>query len=219
MPENNVDKTEDQKKAGDGAPPKVEFTPEQQAQIQVLIDGAYAKAFAKANEKYRAEADILKAQIQTLNESKGKDHGKGEDLTALKEGLAAITQELKQAKETAARDNLKAIAAELNAVNGEQVAMLVSPYIQMVDGKIVVLNAEGIVRINGKGDPMTTKELVTEFLAHNLHLFKAGGSAGAGSTGARGGNGVSKTVKRGDYEQMTPQGKSDFIKSGGIPID
>ena len=204
----------DEKKMGDGGTPKVEFSPEQQAQIQTLIDSSYKKAYAKAEEKYKAEAEALKVAMA----EKTKE-GKGEDLTALKEGLAAITQELKQAKETAARDNLKAIAAELNAVSGEQVAMLVSPYIQTVDGKVVVLNAEGVVRVNGKGDPMTTKELVIEFLAHNPHLVKASGLTGAGSSGARGGNGSNKTVKRGDYEQMTPHGKADFIKSGGIPID
>ena len=200
-------KTDEQKKADTA---KIDFTPEQQGKVQGLIDEAYKKAFTKAS----ADAAILNAKIKAL-EGKNKDHGKGDDLTALLSKVAALEKENRETKENAMRDNLKAVAAELGAVSGEEVAMLVSHSI--VDGKVV--NAEGQPRANKEGNPVSVKELVAEFLAARPYLVKATGAAGAGSSGARGGGGVGKEMKIGDYNNLSPKGKADFIKGGGKPID
>ena len=207
-------KSDEQKKT-DGAG-KIDFTPEQQAQIQTLIDGAYTKAFNKADAKYKAEADTLKAQIAEAEALKNKDGGKGNDLTALLSKVAALEKENRETKENAMRDNLKAVAAELGAVSGEEVAMLVSHSI--VDGKVV--NAEGQPRANKEGNPVSVKELVAEFLAARPYLVKATGAAGAGSSGARGGNGAAKSeVKRKDFEAMAQVERQKFIREGGKTID
>jgi hypothetical protein len=207
----------------DGGAGKVEFTPEQQEYIDTLIGRKYAEAHTKAQAKFQPEMDTLKAQIQELQANKGEDKnkGNGEDLTALKERLAAMEQSVKTSQERERRSRLNAIAAELNAVNAEQVTALIAPSIKVgEDGNVVVLNAEGQTRFNGEGKPMGVKEYVKEFLDTNPHFVKAGGNPGAGSQGAKfDGDAKAKTMKRGDYDALSPQAQSEFIKAGGRPVD
>ena len=173
----------DEKKMGDGGTPKVEFSPEQQAQIQTLIDSSYKKAYAKAEEKYKAEAEALKvAMAEKTKEGKG-----GEDNTALKERLAVLEADKAKNREYKREADLLAAASELNAVHSKQVATLVSHSVKInEDGSLAVINADGVARNNDKGQPMSVKELVSEFLATNPHFVKAGGQMGAGSHGAQG---------------------------------
>jgi len=155
-------------------------------------------ANAKAEAKFKTDMDALKAQIQELQAGKGAGKGKGEggeDLTALKARLAAMEQTVKTSQERERRASLNAIAAELNAVNAEQVTALVSSALKRnEDGSVSVLNAEGQVRYNGEGKPMTVREYVKEFLESNPHLVKASGQPGGGSPGARMGSGADKAA-------------------------
>lgn len=182
-------KNTDGQKTGDGdQKSKVEFSPEQQAHIDALIGKKYAEAHTKAEGKWNEKVSTLEKQ---LNELQGKGEGKekkdkGEDLTALKDRLAAMEEREKKSQERERRAEILTIAAELNAVSGNQVAMLVTPHLRETEnGKLAVVNAEGQVRYNSNGQPMTVKEFVGEFLNGNPHLVKASGATGAGSQGAR----------------------------------
>lgn len=212
----------------------MDFTPEQQAFIDKLVNQKYTEAYAKAKEKYdlslaevtanskseadkyKAETGKMKSDYDALKASKG-----GVDDKAVTERIAAIEGQLKQAREAAAKGKLESIAAKMNAVNPEQVAVLIRQHMKTDDnGNLTVVNADGLPRLNAANKPMTEDELFKEFLDGNPHLVKASGSAGAGSTGSTAFNaGAAKTIKRGDYEKLTPQGKSDFIKAGGTPVD
>ena len=189
---------------------------ELQAKNETKIAEAAADAMAKAEAKYKADIAVLKADNETLKAA----HGKVDD-RAVTERIAAIEGRLKQATEAAAKNKLESIAAKMNAVNPEQVAVLVRQYIKTDDnGNLVIVNAEGQPRLNAASKPMTGEELFKEFLDNNQHLVKASGSTGAGSTGATGfREGAAKTIKRGEYEKLSPQAKSEFIKAGGTPVD
>jgi len=169
---------------------KIEFTPEQQAHIDKIFNAKFADVHTKAEAKARLEVDALKAEIEALKvkpvgkkeEKKDEKKEPGTDLTALKERLAAMELREKESKERNSQAKLLTVAAELNAVNGEQVAILIQPFIKTKeDGTLYVVNAEGQERMNGDGKPMTIKEFVAEFLAANTHLVKATGHPGAGS--------------------------------------
>lgn len=212
----------------------MEFTQEQQTFIDGLVNKKYTEAYAKAKEKYdlslaeitvnsKSEAEkhktdmaALKTDYETLKASKG-----AVDDRAVTERIAAIEGQLKQAREAAAKGKLESIAAKMNAVNPEQVAVLIRQHMKTDDnGNLVIVNAEGQPRLNAASKPMTEDELFKEFLDNNQHLVKASGSTGAGSSGSTGFNeGAAKTIKRGDYEKLSPQAKSDFIKTGGKPVD
>ncbi|CAG0943054.1 hypothetical protein ANRL1_01188 [Anaerolineae bacterium] len=179
----------------------MEFSPEQQAFIDGLVNKKYTEAYAKAKEKYdaslveavaNAEAKhktdmaALKAENETLKAGQGKVDDK-----AVTERIAAIEGQLKQAREAAAKGRLESIAAKMNAVNPEQVAVLIRQHIKTDDnGNLVIVNAEGQPRLNAASKPMTEDELFKEFLDNNQHLVKASGSTGAGSSGAQLGNGA-----------------------------
>lgn len=209
----------------------MEFTPEQQAFIDDLISKKYTEAYAKAGEKaktdiaeavsraevkYKSDIDALKRDNEILKNAGGRVDDK-----AVTERIAAIEGQLKQAREAAAKGKLESIAAKMNAVNPEQVAVLIRQHLKTDDnGNLAVVNAEGQPRVNAENKPMTSEELFKEFLDGNPHLVKAASSTGAGSTGSTGINtGAAKTIKRGDYEKLSPQAKSDFIKTGGKPVD
>ena len=152
-----------------------------QADVQVNIQ----KALDAQHLRHLKEKSALEAQIAELKKVSKSEDGKGEDLTALKDNLTSIQNELNREREERYRAQVEAIAAELNAVNGAQVAILATPYLKMVDGKLMVVNVEGQTRFNAAGQPMAVREFIGEFLNGNPHLIKASASAGAGSQGAR----------------------------------
>lgn len=211
--------------AGNGEQQKVEFTPVQQSKVQELIDGTFSKAFGKAKSEYEPKIAALTAEIEKLKAGgKGKDEGKnqekGEDLSALKERLAAMETREKQSQERERRAEILTVAAELNAVSGEQVATLVASHIRATEsGKLTVVNSEGQTRFNANGQPMSVKEFVSEFLTGNPHLVKAGGGMGAGSSGAKFGGGTGG-VNIGSVTDIKNMSNEDLQKAlkGGLSI-
>src|SRR3990167_1093082 len=188
----------------------MEFTPEQQAIIDSLINKRVAEvrtaAEAKAREEIATAIAAADAKVKEVAVAKDKEladlkakvesGGKGnEDLTALKAEVERLKAKDIKNTELARKSQLLAAASELNAISAEQVAMLVSPHVKS-DETLTILNAEGKVRVNSEGNNMTVKEFMTEFLAGNTHLVKAGGASGAGSQGNRGGDNAGvKTIK------------------------
>lgn len=178
----------------------MEFTAEQQAFIDTMINKRVAEIKSKAEKEAKDGIDAAVAAAearfkeQTAIKDKeladlkakvaGGDRG-GEDLTAMKERVAALEADKVKSRDLARKAQLLTAASELGAVNGEQAAVLVSPFIKSGDdGQLSVVNPEGQTRLNAEGKPMTVKEFMTEFLTGNPHLVKAGGQTGAGSRGA-----------------------------------
>ena len=176
----------------------MEFTPEQQAFIDASFNKRFAEVNAKAEKtlqeavasaetKYKEQSATIEKELAELKKKVASGGDKGsDDLTALKARLATLEADKIKSLEMARKAQLLTVASELNAVSGDQVAMLVSPYIKSEEGQLSVINAEGQARLNGEGKPMAIKEFVTEFLAGNPHLVKVSGTPGAGSQGNRG---------------------------------
>ena len=207
-----------------------DFTPEQQAAIDASLGKRFAEIQAKAEAKFKEELAAIEAKYKAQLAAKETDlaeamkkaadgGGKAEDNTALLERVKTLEADKAKSAEMSRKSQLLAYAAELGAVSGEQVAVLMSPYIKFEDGILSVMNAEGQKRVTAEGKPMTAKEAITEFLAVNPHLVRAAGNTGAGSRSATGSAGVVKTMNRGDYNALSPQLKMDYVKSGGSVTD
>ena len=203
----------------------MEFTPEQQAFIDSLINKRVAEvrtaAEAKATETVAtAEAkfkELSAAKEKELADLKAESGSKGnEDLTALKAEVERLKTKDARNVELARKAQLLAAASELNAISADQVAMLVAPHVKG-DETLTILNAEGQVRVNAEGKAMTVKEFMTEFLIGNPHLVKASGNQGAGSQGNKGNEQNSqKTMKRPEFEKLSPGDKAAFLKTGKL---
>lgn len=207
----------------------MEFSAEQQAFIDNLIDKRVAEVRTKAEAKAAETVATAEAKFKELSVAKEKEladlkakaesGSKGnEDLTALKAEVERLKAKDIKNVELARKSQLLAAASELNAISAEQVAMLVTPHVKG-DETLTILNAEGQPRINGEGKAMTVKEFMTEFLAGNPHLVKASGNQGAGSQGSRESNQAgAKTMKRAAFDKLSPVDKMSFVKATGNTI-
>ena len=108
-------------------------------------------------------------------------------------------------------------AGSNNAVNPDQVAMLLKRHARLSDdGAVEVLDVNGLPRYNDKGDLLSVNEMVSEFLTVNPHFVRAsqGGSGSQGNTGGIN-DGSVKTKSRAEFELLNPTKRMQFVKSGG----
>jgi hypothetical protein len=78
---------------------------------------------------------------------------------------------------------LVSAAAQLRAVNAEQVKALLKPQVRLNEnGEVEVLDNKGTARYNDQGQPLRVEDLVKEFLDTNPHFV----SAGASTTNSKG---------------------------------
>ena len=208
----------------------MEFSGEQQAFIDNMINKRVAEVRTAAEAKAKEEVATAEAKFKEASVAKDKEladlkakaesGGKGSDvdLTAMKAKLEELLAERKENLELARKSQLIAAASDLNAISAEQVAMLVSPHISG-EKTLTILGLEGKPRANDKGDPMTVKEYMAEFLATNPHLVKASGSQGAGSQGSKGNEqSGAKTMKRAAYDKLSPLAQKTFALTPGNAI-
>ena len=169
---------------------KVEFTPEQQAHVDSIINKKFADVHTKAEAKAQGAIDELKAEIETLKASKepGKAPNKSnDDLTALQDKISVLEADKIKGFHLSSESNIIAEASDLKAVNSRQVYELLKSQIAIADdGTRKVVNSEGQARMTEAG-PMTEKELVTEFLTANPHFVQASSKSGGGSRTPEGG--------------------------------
>jgi len=65
-------------------------------------------------------------------------------------------------------------AAQLRSVNPEQVKQLLKPNVRLNDtGEVEIVDKDGKVRYNDKGQPFRVDDLVKEFLSTNPHFVQA----------------------------------------------
>ena len=79
-------------------------------------------------------------------------------------------------------------ASSQNAVSPDQVSALLRNQIRLgEDGNVEVLDTNGAVRYNDKGELLSVNQLMSEFLTANPHFVRAT-PGGSGSTGGAGGS-------------------------------
>lgn len=176
----------------------MKFDDQQQAYIDRLISARHAEISAKAKANYdsmlaEATAAALKPLKARLQEAYGK---------------LRITE-------------LKAAASEAGAVDALQVAALLDGLIRVDDtGSLFVVDGEGERRYAKDGSPLTVKEAVADFLFLNPHLTGPRPLTGTGSHRAEGFLvGYARTIKRRDYDQMSPEMQMQRVFEGVRIVD
>jgi hypothetical protein len=167
------------------------------------------EAQAKAEEDKATKAgewDKLRAQMNEKHaaELKSKDEATGKMRTSLERYLvdAAATQ---------------AIAAE------KGVPALLLPHVQRhvkvieQDGDYVaqVVDAKGDPRVNGKGEPLTIADLVSEMKQSEIYgrAFEASGNTGGGTRPANGGAGIAQVKRKADLKDRAA--RAAFVDKHG----
>ena len=219
-------KTEEQIKAEAeaAAKAKVEFSPEQQAKVQGLIDDAYKRAFAKAGDGNLATIKAaVEAELAALKagDGKGKESEEVKTLTAALDKLKADLAK-KDAREL--DDSIFKEVAKFNVMDISEVTTLLRGNIKPdEDGTPIVVNADGSPRLNLNATPtrpMTISEFITDWLKTRPHHVKASGRQGAGSPGARFGGEGGKEYDLSNPEVIRNMPREDLDKAlaGGIEI-
>lgn len=202
----------------------MKFSNEQQTFIDALINKRVAEIKSKAEEK--AKADIAAAAAV---EARHKEHiatlethlaelkkagGAGNKLASLEARNAVLIERGK-------KKELLVACVELGAVNAEQVAVLIGPYIRTDDegADLYVINQAGETRYGADGRPVSVKAVVAEFLENNPHMAKSKGQPGAGSQSPSRLPGNSGAMSRAAFERLSPESRMDYTLSGGIVKD
>jgi hypothetical protein len=103
------------------------------------------------------------------------------------------------------------VASSYKAISPDQVVALLKSEVQLSDdGRTEVLDNNGNVRYNSKGQPLSIEERVKEFLDSNPH-FRQGSLSGTGSQSAIGGN-SQKPVSIGDLDLNNPADRKIYAE-------
>jgi hypothetical protein len=103
------------------------------------------------------------------------------------------------------------VASSYKAISPDQVVALLKSEVQLSDdGRTEVLDNNGNVRYNSKGQPLSIEERVKEFLDSNPH-FRQGSLSGSGSLSSIGGN-SQKPVSIGDLDLNNPADRKVYAE-------
>lgn len=117
-----------------------------------------------------------------INARVAEIRAKAEARTPVPEELTELKRLLSQAHDRLRLAGIRVAAAELGAINAEQVALLLDASV-MVDtnGSLYIVNTQGQRRFLPDGKTMPVDSHVSEFLTANPHLVRPSGNTGAGS--------------------------------------
>ena len=154
--------------------------------IEQRIMAERRKYEKKIQEEENQKSELLKQK--QLEEAKSKQ----ELEKIMQERLAEKDQELQRFRNEIKKEkvdkSILSVASSNRAVNPDQVVALLKSEVQLADdGRTEILDNNGNIRYNEKGQPLTIEERVKEFLDSNPH-FRQGSLSGSGSQNAIGGN-------------------------------
>lgn len=174
-------------------------TPEE---IQELLEAQEQRALTEAEKK--GEWDKLRGQMNDKHQADLK--AKDETIGAMRKRLEA---ELVDAKATAAIASMKGVPE------------LLLPHVQRqtkVDDNfnVIVVDSKGDPRVNGKGEPLTISDLITEMKGNEIYgrAFEGSGQSGSGMQPNKGGGGSPSNKRRSDFK--TEKERSAFVNEHGL---
>lgn len=143
------------------------------ARMKASITKKYEKTFQELgdiDELKRLKADAERKQLEDQ-----KKRGEFDDI--LKSVVSKKDQEIAKRdamiREYTVDLPLVQTAAQLKAVNAEQVKQLLKPNIRFSeDGAVEIIDREGKVRYTDQGTPFKVEDLVSEFLNQNPHFVQ-----------------------------------------------
>lgn len=218
---------------------KVEFSAEQQAKVQELIDSAVGRVAGKIRSEYEPKVADLQRQLDDAK--KPKQHGKEGDGDANLDEYKRVIEQAKQEAErfrTMAQEREREIAAareeslsirkevaiaeaasEIPFFNLGVVKTLTKDNIQWdaERGQFVVRGENGQIRLDSTLEkPLSLKAYFTEFASNNKYLVRADVKQGSGSSESS----RSSVASNGRYEVTDIFGpKSDSRKAAALMKD
>lgn len=186
------------------------FTQEQLNNIiESRIMAERRKYEKKIQEEENQKSELLKQK--QLEEAKSKQ----ELEKIMQQRIAEKDNEIKRFREEIKKEkvdkSILTVASANKAVSPDQVVALLKSEVQLSDdGRTEILDNNGNVRYNSKGQPLSIEERVKEFLDSNPH-FRQGSLSGSGSLSAIGGN-SQKPVSIGDLDLNNPADRKVYAE-------
>lgn len=187
-------------------------TPDEITELLAEIEELRAKDGGDGN---NTDIEKIKAQMNERHQREMK--AAADSKSAAEKERDQLRTELFQTK----IDNALTTAIATENGNVRLVLKIARDFVQMQEenGKVVmrVVDEDGTVRVNGKGDPMSIAELVVEMKASDdyAQLFYGTGSSGSGSRAASGNSGSHQYRKKSDFK--SEKERAEFIDKHGLP--
>ena len=154
----------------------------------------------KTQKEAEEKSKIQKGEFEKLLKEKSEEYGKK---------IGNLESELRDIKINKA---LLSSASKNRAINPDQVVELLKPNLKLNEtGTVEVLDKNGIARYNGKGETLTTDELVQEFLTQNPHFVSATPS-GSGSVSNGDRTELRKPLNLSDLNMNDPEDRKAYAK-------
>ena len=192
-------------------------TEETKTFTQSQIDNMIASRVMAERSKYEkkiAEEETKKQELlkqKELEEAKSKQEVEKIMQQRLAEKEAEINRIKSEVKAERIDKQILAIASTNKAVNPDQVVSLLKSEVQLSeDNRVEVLDQNGNIRYNEKGQPLSVEERVKEFLDTNPH-FRQGSLSGSGSQSSIGGN-SQKPRSIGDLDLNNPSDRKVYAE-------
>lgn len=182
------------------------------AKAEQLLDET-KKAKAKAREESEAKASIEK--------EKAKRSGDYEQLLKSSESeRMALQNQLQELRDRVSKEKTNntamKLAAELaDGSNAEILSEFISRRLKYTDDGIKVLDSKGDLTVSGLEDLKREFESSEKYRA----LVRGSKSTGGGAAGDGGGATGSTVMERHRFDQMSPEQKMKFMRSGGKLIN
>ena len=184
-----------------------------QDQLNNIIESRIMAERKKYEKKLQEEEKQKEELVKQKQVEEAKTKAEIEKI--MQERLAEKEKELSTFKQQMQMEKIDksilSVASSSRAVNPDQVVALLKSEIQLADdGRPEVLDQNGNVRYNDKGQALTIEERVKEFLDSNPH-FRQGSLSGSGSQSAIGGN-SQKPRNIGDLDLNNPADRKVYAE-------
>jgi len=186
------------------------FTQEQLNNIiESRIMAERRKYEKKIQEEENQKSELLKQK--QLEEAKSKQELEKIMQQRIAEKETELNKYKAEIKKERVDKSILTVASSYKAISPDQVVALLKSEVQLSDdGRTEVLDNNGNVRYNSKGQPLSIEERVKEFLDSNPH-FRQGSLSGSGSQSAIGGN-SQKPVSIGDLDLNNPADRKIYAE-------
>ena len=154
----------------------------------------------KASREAEEKEKIKRGEFEKILQEKAEESAKK---------ISGLESELKSIK---INEALLSSASKNRAINPDQVVELLKPKLKLNEGgSVEVLDKNGITRYNGKGEALTTDELVQEFLTQNPHFVTATPS-GSGSVSNVDRTELNKPLNLSDLNMNNPSDRKKYAE-------
>jgi hypothetical protein len=163
------------------------YTQQEVDDMMARTKGAISKKYEKLFNEL-GDPDELRQIKQSYDKQKLDEQKKRGEFDSILQNLAQKKDEEIRKRDEIIRNYtvdvpLVSAAAQLRAVNAEQVKQLLKPQLRLNEhGEVEVLDQKGTVRYNDQGTPFRVEDLVKEFLDTNPHFVAAGASTTNGKS-------------------------------------